>query len=75
VIVILKTKKKVEIHEINGWENIFQNKIIIETNKSHKHSLIKNVNEVEKYDLTYKHYYQSGVHFTSLNHYGTLKVK
>jgi hypothetical protein len=22
-----------------------------------------------------KHYYQSGVQFTSLNHYGTLKVK
>jgi hypothetical protein len=23
----------------------------------------------------YKHYYQSGVQFTNLNHYGTLKMK
>ncbi len=44
-----KTKKKVEIHEINGQEIIFQNEIIIEN--SHKNSL---TNEVEKRDLTYK---------------------
>ncbi len=25
-----KTKTKVKIHEINGWENKFQNEIIIE---------------------------------------------
>jgi len=41
VTIIIKTKKKVEIHEINGWENIFQNEIIIETNNSHKNSLIR----------------------------------
>jgi hypothetical protein len=37
----------------HGWENIFHNEIIIETNNMHKKSLIINVNEVEQYDLTY----------------------
>jgi hypothetical protein len=54
VTVIIKIKKKVEIHEINDWEFFFQNEIIIETNNSHKNSLPINFNEVEKHDLTYK---------------------
>jgi hypothetical protein len=31
--------------------------------------------ETHSLDCVTLHYYQSGVQFTSLNHYGTLKVK
>jgi hypothetical protein len=43
----------------HGWENIFHNEIIIETNNMHKKSLIINVNEVEQYDLTYENHIQT----------------
>jgi hypothetical protein len=31
-----KLKEYVKIHEINGWENVLQNEVSIETNNPHK---------------------------------------
>ncbi len=31
--------------------------------------------QILEWQIMISHYYQSGVQFTSLNHYGTLKVK
>jgi hypothetical protein len=48
-----KTKTKVKIHEINGWEKKFKMKLSLKK-KSHKNSLTRTINEVEKHNLTYK---------------------
>jgi hypothetical protein len=41
------------MHEIDAWENLFQNELNIHANDLHKNSLIINVNIVENM-LTYE---------------------
>jgi hypothetical protein len=47
-------KEYVKIHETNGWENILQKEISIETNNPHKNSLVTNINEIKQYDIIYE---------------------
>jgi len=53
-----KLKEYVKIHEINGWENIFQNEINTETNNPHQNSLVTNINEVKQYDIICENHVQ-----------------
>jgi hypothetical protein len=39
------------MHEIDGWENLVQDEIIVDASNPCKNSFIINVNDVEKYDL------------------------
>jgi hypothetical protein len=44
------------MHKIDGWENLIQDEIIVDASSPCKNSLVINVNDVEKYDLTYENH-------------------
>ncbi len=49
-----KLEKHTKIHEIDGWENLYQNNTIIFANDPHPKTLNANANEIEQYDLAYE---------------------
>jgi hypothetical protein len=42
------------MHEIDRWENLIQDEIIVDASNPCKNSLVINVNDAENFDLAYE---------------------
>jgi hypothetical protein len=49
-----KLEESTQIHEIDRWENLSQNNMIIFANNLHTKTLNINANKIEQYDLAYE---------------------
>jgi hypothetical protein len=53
------TKEYTKIHQTNGWEILFSNKLIYNASNLHKNILFTNTKEIEPYDVSYENFAKS----------------